>query len=270
MLRYDTVTPDKVWHGFALLVCSDNGSDYVHSKPKLRWQAGQPRSASVDGVTDQLASQTLSTDNKGVSGEVEGLSIYVFHGLHGANTFWRFKLEIPMQAMEVPITYSINHAQPHTFWVPGKTQNFRWIGHSCNGFSAGVKTEDFNGASPLWTDFLEKHAQKPYHVQVGGGDQLYCDPIVREPELSEWLTSTDVAFKIKHPLTDEMSFALNRFFFNHYCSWFRNGSFAKAMATVPALFMLDDHDVIDGFGTYPDDLQMSPVFSAIGSRGYFW
>jgi hypothetical protein len=36
------------------------------------------------------------------------------------------------------------------------------------------------------------------------------------------------------------------------------------------LNMLDDHDLIDGFGSYPDDLQRSPVFSAIGSRGYFF
>lgn len=29
--------------------------------------------------------------------------------------------------------------------------------------------------------------------------------------------------------------------------------------------MLDDHDMIDGFGSYPDDLQTSPVFSAFVS-----
>ncbi|KAG8958152.1 hypothetical protein FRC03_009397 [Tulasnella sp. 419] len=34
--------------------------------------------------------------------------------------------------------------------------------------------------------------------------------------------------------------------------------------------MLDDHDLIDGFGSYPDDLQTSSVFNYIGSRGYFW
>lgn len=34
--------------------------------------------------------------------------------------------------------------------------------------------------------------------------------------------------------------------------------------------MLDDHDLIDGFGTYPDTLMKAPVFNHIGSRGYFW
>jgi len=34
--------------------------------------------------------------------------------------------------------------------------------------------------------------------------------------------------------------------------------------------MLDDHDLIDGFGTYDDETQAADVFSFIGSRGYFW
>lgn len=29
-------------------------------------------------------------------------------------------------------------------------------------------------------------------------------------------------------------------------------------------------DTIDGFGTYEDETQASPVFSHIGARGYFW
>ena len=37
MLRYDTVQ-NGVWHGFALLICSDGGSDYAQ-KPTLRWSA---------------------------------------------------------------------------------------------------------------------------------------------------------------------------------------------------------------------------------------
>lgn len=51
----------------------------------------------------------------------------------------------------------------------------------CNGFSAGVNPDDFKGPGflsgydPLWVDLLEKHSQTPFHVLVGGGDQLYCD-----------------------------------------------------------------------------------------------
>jgi hypothetical protein len=38
-----------------------------------------------------------------------------------------------------------------------------------------------NGYDPLWEDLLVKHAEKPFHVLVGGGDQLYCNGCVIQP-----------------------------------------------------------------------------------------
>jgi hypothetical protein len=34
--------------------------------------------------------------------------------------------------------------------------------------------------------------------------------------------------------------------------------------------MLDDHDLIDGFGSYPENLHRSAFFKHVGTRGYFW
>lgn len=34
--------------------------------------------------------------------------------------------------------------------------------------------------------------------------------------------------------------------------------------------MLDDHDLIDGFGTYTDPLMNAAVFNRVGVRGYNW
>ena len=51
----------------------------------------------------------------------------------------------------------------------------------CNGFSAGVNQDEFRGPGyksgydPMWFDLLREHARAPFHVLVGGGDQLYCD-----------------------------------------------------------------------------------------------
>ena len=63
---------------------------------------------------------------------------------------------------------------------------------------------------------------------MGGGNQLYCDSVVREPELQEWLHTAKQEKKKKYQLTEEISFAIDRFYFNHYCEVFRNGEFAKA------------------------------------------
>jgi hypothetical protein len=107
-------------------------------------------------------------------------------------------LHVPLAQREQTVTYNINHGQQLEFVVPGRNQNMRWASYSvciflcnlhslisqhtqCNGFSAGVNHDDFRGPGfrsgydPCWTDLLAKHAEEPFHVLVGGGDQLYCD-----------------------------------------------------------------------------------------------
>lgn len=56
------------------------------------------------------------------------------------------------------------------------------------GFSSGVNPDEFKGEfesgyDPVWEDMILRHQQRPFHCMVGGGDQIYCDPITREPEL---------------------------------------------------------------------------------------
>jgi hypothetical protein len=54
----------------------------------------------------------------------------------------------------------------------------------CNGFSFYANPDEFRGPGfhsaydPVWVDLLGKHAEQPFHLLVGGGDQLYCDGCV--------------------------------------------------------------------------------------------
>jgi len=93
---------------------------------------------------------------------------------------------------------------------------------------------------------------------------------MREIEIQPWVALKSTEEKLAYAMTDELRFAMDRFFFNHYCLHFRSGMFARCNRSIPMVNMLDDHDIIDGFGSYPADLQSSPVFSTIGSRGYFF
>ncbi|KIM49433.1 hypothetical protein M413DRAFT_438618 [Hebeloma cylindrosporum] len=207
---------------------------------------------------------------------VLGKELFVYGGQGGTFTFWRFLIKIPLANHEMAITYSINNGQEIEFWVPGRMQNMRWAAHSCNGFSAGVNPDDFRGPGfksgydPVWMDLLSKHSETPFHVLMGGGDQLYCDSLMREPEMQDWVTKSKPEEKKTYPLSQEMELAIDRFFFNHYCQVFRTGAFARANCSIPMVNMCDDHDLIDGFGSYPDDLQRAPVFRQIGARGYFF
>ncbi|WAQ86503.1 hypothetical protein PtA15_7A229 [Puccinia triticina] len=261
MLRYDSVDlHNNTWLGFCCVVTADTGSVYEPS-PMLQMQWNSTFDSSPD--PSQLPGSTIQQD-------ATADRIYVYHGPSDSYSFWRFRLVIPMGQRETRVRYSINHGAQIAFYVPAVNQNFRWAAHSCNGFSAGVDQSAFNGPDPVWNDLLDRHKALPFHVMIGGGDQLYCDPIAKEPELSGWLQEKDQEVKKTAQMTQPMSVALDRFFFSHYCNWFRSGAFGKAISCIPMINMLDDHDLIDGFGSYPPDLQSSPVFSAIGNRGYFW
>ncbi|GAA5830312.1 hypothetical protein JCM11251_001303 [Rhodosporidiobolus azoricus] len=268
MLRYDTVV-NRVWHGFAMIVVSDDGSDYSTAPTlTLEWDA---TSGGLAEKLNQMHISEIPDDDSVVHRRrVQGHVIHTYHSIAGPQSFWRFKIEIPLGEREEEIFYSLNNGPESSFWVPAADQEMRIMYHSCNGFSSGVDQASFNGPDPLWRDVLRKHDEKPIHVMVGGGDQLYCDPLTREPEISPWINEQDVSKKIAAPLTSDMRLALDRFFFNWYCSWFRGGAFGVANGKIPMLNMLDDHDMIDGFGSYPDDLQQSPVFSSIGAHGYKW
>ncbi|KAF8061567.1 hypothetical protein FPV67DRAFT_1563868 [Lyophyllum atratum] len=208
---------------------------------------------------------------------VPGQEIYVYGGPGGTFTFWRFLLQIPLGRHEMSVTYSINSGQQLEFFVPGRTQNMRWAAHSCNGFSAGVNQDDFcgpgfkSGYDPVWIDLLSKHAEEPFHALVGAVTNcIRTGPLMREPELQEWVSKMKPEEKKRFPITEEIYSTIDRFYFNHYCQAFRRGAFARANSSIPMMNMCDDHDIIDGFGSYPDDLQKSTIFQTIGERGYFY
>lgn len=309
LLRYDTIDMNGVWHGAALIVTADAGSNY-DPVPVLtyQWDPEEPGRVPNSPTSSTFSKYELSphpadphatpllawedvaktgTDEKGrpkaCTGTIDqtqrvvGQEIYVYSGRGGGTfTFWRFPIRIQLGANELCIKYSINGGIQLSFYVPALRQNMRWATHSCNGFSAGVNPDDYRGPGfksgydPMWVDLLQKHSQEPFHVLVGGGDQLYCDSITREPEMQDWVHAQNGPSKLACPLTPEIAECIDRFYFNHYCTSFRHGAFARANSSIPMLNMCDDHDLIDGFGSYPDKLQSSPIFQAIGARGYYF
>ncbi|CAG7846587.1 SubName: Full=Uncharacterized protein {ECO:0000313/EMBL:CCA69829.1} [Serendipita indica DSM 11827] len=303
LLRYDTVENDT-YYGSVLIVTADAGSIYSpHPRLTLEWDPERPsylRSSSTSsqyyapgstpmgdpshpaaayGGTSYSRTSLQSTDSYTPSARartslIKAQEIWVYHGPYGSCTFWRMMFEIPLSENEMAITYRVNGGHGLQFFVPGKTQNMRWAAYSCNGFSAGINADEFRGPGhasgfdPVWSDLLDQHAEKPFHVLVGGGDQLYCDSLMREPEFQEFINLTSRKAKLAYQITDSIRAAIDRFYFSHYCLVFRNGKFAQANSTIPMVNMLDDHDMIDGFGSYPEELQRSPMFQLIGDRAY--
>jgi len=197
--------------------------------------------------------------------EVRGFRLHAEQGV----TFWRFNLEIELREKQQRIAYRINRGPATPFWVPARGEAMNIMFHSCNGFSHGVDSNQFCGPDPMWRDVLSTHQTQPFHVMLGGGDQIYNDSVMDEVKLfREWSDIKDPFRKERTPWTAELQLELETFYLNRYCTWFSQGLFGLAASQIPMINIFDDHDIIDGFGSYSTRYMESPVFSGLGSVAF--
>ncbi|OAA81027.1 hypothetical protein LEL_00572 [Akanthomyces lecanii RCEF 1005] len=225
-----------------------------------------------NGAPDYPGSYSSRKSRAGVDGEraqkfkdVRGFQLHTERGY----TFWRFNIEIELREKQQRIAYRINQGPCMAFWVPPRGQTMNIMFHSCNGFSASVKPDDLSGPDPMWRDVLNTHQSKPFHVMIGGGDQIYNDCVADECDLfGEWLDMRNPFNKHHTQFTPEMQDQLEEFYLERYCTWFSQGLFGLATSQIPMVNMYDDHDVFDGYGSYPDHDMRSPVFSGLGAVAF--
>ena len=170
--------------------------------------------------------------------EVNGIRLHKEQGV----TFWRFKLEVELGEHQQRIAYRINRGASVGFWVPARGKSMNIMFHSCNGFSMSVDSNLFSGPDPLWRDVLNAHQIKPFHVMLGGGDQIYNDAVMRQTTLfQDWLEIKNPHHKHQAPFTAEMLDELEAFYLDRYCMWFSQGLFGMANSQIPMINIWDDH-----------------------------
>lgn len=212
------------------------------------------------------------------SGEFPGkLYFESFNGLK----FYRFNIKLELAEYEQTVRYSINGLEnpAHRFFLPAVSESMNVVSYSCNGFSLATDTSEYQLS--LWLDVLRKHSAQHYHVMLGGGDQIYCDLIkVHCKTLEPWLQMQTAHQKRGVSVTAEMQQDFENYYLNAYLEWFgkgywrgKNGAtlqtmFPLAMAQIPTVSIFDDHDIIDGFGSYKDKTMGQDVFTAIGNTAF--
>lgn len=183
-------------------------TDYTLQQP--HWE-GSIMIVVIDAESDYSQRPTLSLS----TGQI--LIADVLHAQFGS-TYWKWNLAIPLYEQPQNITYTINGSDPVDFWVPALQETMNIMFHSCNGFSLSVDQTKFNGPDPLWRDVLKSHKEKPIHVMLGGGDQIYCDLVSRRCALfKEWLNMSTMEHKLARSFTDDMEHELDAFYSEHYC-----------------------------------------------------
>ncbi|KAJ8112418.1 hypothetical protein ONZ43_g5399 [Nemania bipapillata] len=208
--------------------------------------------------------------------EVDGEKLGKYKDVHGfrlhaerGHTFWRFNIEVELGDKQQRIAYRINGGPATGFWVPARDQSMNVMFHSCNGFSQRVNPDEFSGPDPMWRDVLNDHQTRPFHVMIGGGDQVYNDAVADQAKLfHEWIAIKNPLHKSNAPFTAAMQDELEAFYLERYMMWFSQGLFGLANSQIPMVNMYDDHDIIDGFGSYPHHFMKSPVFSGLGNVAF--
>ena len=174
--------------------------------------------------------------------EISGVRLHAERGV----TFWRFNLEVELGSAQSRVAYRINNGPAVGFWVPAKGESMNIMFHSCNGFSLSVDSKEFCGPDPMWRDVLNSHQSRPFHVMLGGGDQIYNDAAMKQTTLfRQWTENRNPMDKHHTPFSEEMQNELEQFYLDRYSMWFSQGLFGMANSQIPMVNIWDDHDIID-------------------------
>ncbi|KAI9747145.1 MAG: hypothetical protein M1815_004562, partial [Lichina confinis] len=267
MTEEETETP--VWHGSVLLVTKPGGTPPQLTLRFAGHVDGHANNgpAQVDGLS---APGEVGHEGTAAPSTIAGIKLYS----DPSRAFWRVDVPVPLRSVEARWHYEISNAVPtagldtkpgavKTFVVPSKHQSMRVMFQSCNGFSVGADVEAWSGPA-LWHDVMRFHQERPFHVMIGGGDQIYNDGIRVDGPLKEWTGINNPKKRQDYPFSDDLRDRCDDYYFESYVRWFSTEPFASANAQIPQINIWDDHDIIDGFGSYVDHFMRCNVFRGIG------
>ncbi|KAH8675747.1 Fso1-like protein [Xylariales sp. PMI_506] len=158
----------------------------------------------------------------------------------------------------------------YEFVVAGKHEtNWRFIAHSGNDFAASTSQNErskLGGVSFMWKDVLQKNVDcGGFHAQLGLGNQIYGDRLWKEvPLLKQWLATQGKENRRTAAWTARHEEDTMHAYFHYYTSHFDQPFLREAFAQIPHVCQIDDHDIFDGYGSYPDYMQNSQMFKNIG------
>jgi len=174
-----------------------------------------------------------------------------------------FRMRVPQAAADGHCSYRIGE-HTHDFTVPAAGHPPTCAYASCNGFSDPKKIKDYgHKKNAMWSRMDQNHARRPYHLLLMGGDQLYSDAMWHGKLLKTWAASPSSSKVTQKPMTAALQREIDDFFFQAYLSAWAQPELARMLATVPTVMMWDDHDIIDGWGSYPKEFQSCGVFQGI-------
>jgi hypothetical protein len=176
--------------------------------------------------------------------------------------FWRFEINIQLRKWETQYTYSIKSIDNNTlffigtFHVPGIKDNWNISFFTCNGFENKQKEDEI---TKPWLKMMETHKQKHIHLLIGAGDQAYFDDIFKIPFLQYYIDN----YKNITYIPSNIEKTIDEYYIDTYIKHFSNEGLKEILANVPFMFIWDDHDIIDGWGSYKENFLNSEICKII-------
>jgi len=180
----------------------------------------------------------------------------------GNRNVWVYEFAIQQLKVDLPVKYFLC-GKAFTFYVPGTVGcTFRAVSTSCNGFHDEAEKKkltkpEFN----LYSEMKRLHDGHRFLVNLAGGDQLYSDPVWKLPGLNKYFAGDQKVVGVK--FTAEMDNAVNKFYMDNYISSWGSAEMSEIYGSVANCMTWDDHDIFDGWGSYPNDIQQSDIYQGI-------
>ncbi len=188
-----------------------------------------------------------------------------------ACTAWRFEFAVAQTAAAQDVAYSVG-GENHGFNVPARGAMPALAYASCNGFSDPTLMKKVPQPNALWARLGRLHAGAdrvgeqsygPLHLLLLGGDQVYSDAMWAViPELKAWCAlPRDKRYKAA--FSASLRRKVEAYFSRIYLERWSQPEVAAALARLPTVMMWDDHDIMDGWGSYPQEQHSCPVYQGI-------
>lgn len=254
------------WFGSVLVVTKGGGKTQPFVPTLVLRRVGEAQHTHANGAPNGGTNGGAVNGDAPGTTEIQGYCLYSDY----RNTFWRFDLRCPMEANEIKWEYTMpemrfvskKKPQKNSFYVPAVTESMRsmWamrphpalrqnllcyfelIGvlsmivmfHSCNGFSVGTDEDAWSGPA-LWNDVMRRHAEVPFHVMIGGGDQIYNDGIRVHGPLRSWTEISNPKKRREFPFPEELRAECDDYYLKNYIRWYSTEPFASANGQIPAV-----------------------------------
>ena len=154
-----------------------------------------------------------------------------------------------------------------SFYIARYDQKWRGGFFSCNGYDATTPKEQalVSNYDNVWNHLHSIHEKSPLHILLWGGDQSYNDFVIEDVSyLQDWSKLPFNDEKWTYPFTAEAMEDVERYYFYTYAEhWERRPEMKRALGSIPSMMMWDDHDIFDGAGSYPPELQQSPIMAGL-------